>query len=490
VPVPPQPMHSPRGWGGAAPPWHYWLRFFLSRPCEATPPSHHFQPSFLRFAAIYACLATIVWSISEVGSLSPINYYATVVWAAYLPIALIGLIGVYFVRRWTPSTYQGKVDRRVIFAIPTIARFDVAPALNRVVHSILTFAPANMTNYRIDIVLDEGAEATDQLIHRYQGLPYVRIVIVPAGYQLPNGTRYKARAAQYLTELRTRQGESREDVFVYHLDDDTAVSCDTIASIAEFIAKDAGQFHAAQGVLAFPRELATNRFCWLADAVRPADDLSRFHFFTELVRRPVTGFHGEHLLVRASIEADIGWDFGQSVKVEDAYFALTFAHRYPEQSTFLNSVSYGASPATVADLIKQRRRWAAGLFGLAFDRQFTWTSKLPLFYTIVNWAFGLFQHAAIVILAALLVGSANTSPVLRPVALIWAFNLSFILWMYLEGLRLNLDVSRRRFGYAANVLAIIPALLGISLVEAWAAFLGFCDFVTKKQGFEVIAKRT
>ena len=93
-----------------------------------------------------------------------------------------------------------------------------------------------------------------------------------------NGGRHTSafcpRAGGRSVDRSGTDGESRDDVFVYHLDDDTAVGRDTVASVAEFVANDTGRFHAAQGVLAFPRELATSRCCWLADAVRPADDLA------------------------------------------------------------------------------------------------------------------------------------------------------------------------------------------------------------------------
>ncbi len=440
------------------------------------------------FAVVFVCLAILAWLLNVMTAATSVNYYVTVIWAVYLPIALTGLIGVVSVRRFKPSTFQGTVDNLVIFALPTVARSDVMPALDRVIAWILAFAPANLTNARLDIVIDEGAEGTDHLMRLAQDEPRLRIIIVPTAYRPRNGTLYKARAAQYLTELRTSEGESRDDVFVYHLDDDSGPGCDTIASIAEFIAQDTGEIHAAQGVLVFPRELAPNRFCWLADAVRPGDDLGRFHFFTGLLGRPLAGFHGEHLLIRASIEAEIGWDFGRLVKVEDAYFALTFAQRYPNRSTFLNSASYGAPPVTIPDLITQRRRWAAGLFGLAFDRRLSAVTRFPLLWAMANWGSGLFQHPALVVLAAFLLGNGNTSPIFRAVALIWAFNLAFVLWMYFAGLSLNLATSRDRRGYGANAIAIVALLLAFSTVEGWAALAGFYDFVTKKEGFDVIAK--
>ncbi len=109
---------------------------------------------------------------------------------------------------------------------------------------------------------------------------------------------------------------------------------------------------------------------------------------------------------------------------------------------------------------------------------------------MANWGFGLFQHVGVVLFAACLLGDTNTSPVARWVALIWAFNFSFIVWMYFAGLRLNRDVSRHRKGYVQDVVTSLALLLLFSAVEGWAAYLGFYDFVTRKQGFEVIAKGT
>lgn len=205
---------------------------------------------------------------------------------------------------------------------------------------------------------------------------------------------------------------------------------------------------------------------------------------------PLAGLHGEHLLCRASTEDEIGWDFGEHVKVEDAYFGLFFSLKNPGRSTFLSSCSYGASPASASDLVKQRRRWAAGLFGLLFDPQLPIKVKMPLCYSILNWSSGLFQHVGLVLIAAYLLGSLNTSPVFEWVMLVWCFSLAYQLWMYVEGLRVNLEASQaKRWKYS-----ILPWLVTIlmpifSLVEAWAATLGLLDFLRRKKGFEVISKR-
>lgn len=240
----------------------------------------------------------------------------------------------------------------------------------------------------------------------------------------------------------------------------------------------------------FSNKLSRSWFCRLADSIRPTDDLTRFYFFTGMLGRPMAGLHGEHLLVRASTEEAIGWDFGEQVRIEDAYFGLFFAAKFPGRSTFLQSCSYGASPASVGDFVKQRRRWAQGLFGLLFDRRLPARVKVVLGFAITNLALGIFQHIGVVLLIAYLLGSLNTSPVFEWGVVLWCFSLSYQIWAYLEGLRINLDASQAKcWQYVFLPWLVVPLMPIFSLVEAWAATLGMIDFLRKKKGFDVISKR-
>ena len=125
--------------------------------------------------------------------------------------------------------------------------------------------------------------------------------------------------------------------------------------------------HLAQGVLTYPRELGVSRVLWLADAIRPAGDVSMFAATTG-TGTPRAGLHGELLLVRASVEAEIGWDFGPRTVVEDARFALEFARRHPGCSDWFPGRCFGATPATAEAFVVQRERWARGLIELACNR--------------------------------------------------------------------------------------------------------------------------
>lgn len=451
-----------------------------------TPVAGRFRFSFGRLLTLFLVIGALWLSINAPLD-GPLNYYLTVAWSVFLPLVMVGVLGGADARGRRTSRFEGTVPNRVVFLIPTVARRDVLPALHRVVDSVLLYAPHHLTDFRIDLVADEGSDGIPELLETYAGHPNVRLIVVPETFETPNGAIHKARATQYALVVRDADGESASDMFVYHLDDDTGVGPDTVASIAEFIATDDGTYDLAQGVLAFPHHLAASRFCAYADSIRPGDDLTRFRFFTGLLGRPLGGLHGEHLLVRASTESEIGWDFGRT-KVEDAHFAMRFVAR-GHRSKALNSCSYGASPSNLRDLIRQRRRWASGLIQLVFDPSIPRRTKPALAYSVFVWITGFFYHPALMLAIAAAMGpGGNTSPVVAAVIPIWAFTLAFILAQYLEGLRVNLATTQGQPRRVLRLLLMVPGFYVFTAIEAYAAALGLKDAIVGRRDFEVIAK--
>jgi beta-1,4-mannosyltransferase len=455
-----------------------------------------------KFALILFTVALMYRTINEPRQ-GLFNLYLSLVWSLYLPIAVCGIVAALRHQRVRLSWFPFRTRRRVIFLVPTVCREDTLPALTRVVDSILRHAPRNLDDFVAEVVVDELApdapdaagrqRALATLRERYAGAGQrVRLTVVPLAYRTPNGTRHKARANQYALERRRRGGENTADTYVYHLDDDTHVGADTVASIAEFLCHCHDHYYLAQGTLTFPFELSPSWLCRLADSVRPVDDLTRFRFFTGMLGTPLNGLHGEHLLVRADVEEGIGWDFGPAVLVEDAYFALHFADRHPGRSTTLDSFSYGASPETVQDLVRQRRRWFAGLFRLALDRSVPLRVRLPMIYAVLCWGLGPFQAALPIFLFSFASGIYSTSPVTGWITYVWCFNFTYFLWQYLEGFKINLSVStvpRRGLVHVLGAVALVPGIWLISLVETTAALLGLWQAVSRREvSFQVIRK--
>jgi len=363
-----------------------------------------------------------------------------------------------------------------------------------VLTSICDLAWRNLSNYRIDVVIDEGDEdvcATLQALKDWLGgTELVQLLVVPSDYQTPRGARYKTRANHYALEHRRARRENTSSTYVYHLDDDTSMGVDTVASIAEFIASNrSGEHLLAQGVLAFPNELSPSWLSNMADSIRPADDLTRFNLFTETFGVPLGGLHGEHLLVRADIEDDIGWDYPDTV-IEDALFALHFANRYPGRSTTLNSFSYGASPATITDLVKQRRRWSEGLLKLIFKRDIPLLSRLPLIYCVLAWVSSPFQFVGLLLPLSFILDRNGASPVHSWVIVLWSFNLAFLFWSYALGYRIN-NVASARPRSPWCSLALPVTMFVLSGIESYAVLLGLLralHIVKGQQASEVIYK--
>jgi len=466
--------------------------------------------NLVAFFLLFVCVLVAFARVTS-DRLTPFNWFLSVVWSVYAPLIVIGLIGAVFLRtqqrrgrkasandasevpmtsgtgivvrmrRNKPlrSEYKGRSNHLLVVTVPTLLANGNLPALERVLLSLLLNLPEYFDRFHVDVITEGNVDLRplqEWIKSCGRMAEPIRIVNVPFEYSTPLGARFKTRANQFAMEARREAGENTEDCYVYHLDDDTHIGRDTAASLAEFIELDGDRFYLAQGILTFPHELTTSKFCRLADSIRPADDLTRFAFFTGMLGTPLGGLHGEHLVIRADIEDEIGWDFPDTV-IEDAYFAIQFATKYPKRSTTLNSYSYGASPASVRDLLRQRRRWIEGLLRLAFNRRLPLVPKLPLLYSIFTWSLAPFQFVGLALLISYASGMDNTSPV-SPVFLpLWAISLAGVFWFYIEGLKVNLSASDRPRPHLLLAVVIIPAIYVITLIETLGVMMGIVRFM-------------
>lgn len=491
------------------------------------------SPAFARFALLGVATTIALFMIS-VPDQTLLNYALTPLWSMYFPVMVVGLLGAAHLRsentrlrrgnysRYMPrSFFHGRTNRMLVVTVPSLVCAGNLPALKRVITSLLVELPKYFERFRVDLIAEadgDVAPLVDWLdeIHANptcglldltsvaepdeEGsadraddgvLPgtRVRILVVPSTYSTPRAARFKTRANHYAMQVRRLQGENDDGTYVYHLDDDTHIGEDTSASLAEFIERRGEKYLLAQGVLAFPRELTPSLFCWLADAIRPADDLGRFAFFTGALGTPLAGLHGEHLIIRADIEDEIGWDYPDTV-IEDAYFAVEFSRRYPGRSCTLNSYSYGASPCSVRDLVRQRRRWIEGLLRLITNRHLPLKSKLPLAYSVVCWASAPFQFVGFALLVSYLTGIDNTSPIASWVIPFWSLSLAYVFWQYLEGCKVNLAASAPRTRRWIYPVIIIPFIYILTPVETLGILLGFVRFLGfgRQRVSEVITK--
>jgi beta-1,4-mannosyltransferase len=488
------------GWSGSTERRRVAPASFVARARELHRRLARWRPAYLPLILAYLVVLVCTGWFAE-PSRGVLAWPLTVVWTWPIFGTLIGIFGIRRTRRrlrksrarWSGDGLTRSEDFLIV-VVSTIGRHDTYPGLERSVMSFLAYLPSCFPRLRIDIVIDEGCQSAGPIAALAARSDLIRLVTVPGEYRTANGTRFKARASHYSHELRIFEHEDRDDVWVLHMDDDTGVGPDTALAMARFIQEQsqAGRDakHMAQGILTYPREYSGNRLAWLADSARPAEDLARFSAWTG-GGTPRAGLHGELLLVRASIEATIGWDFGPRSIVEDAEFALIFSARYRGRSAWFGGRSYGASPATLRDFFRQRERWSWGLSALIFNRRLQLRNRLLIGYSVASWVVGPIQNVGVVLLIGLVAGDPNTSPVALFIVPLWALNMAYAVWMYWEGLRVNAGVSgggKRKWWEPWAVVLLIPVF---GLMEGFGGLRGFAKFIRRVENkFTVISKPT
>src|SRR5690554_1874982 len=114
------------------------------------------------FILIFIGCALVAWLVQETSK-GTMNWYLTIAWTSYIPIALIVVMGALSSRSLKLSKFEGKVEQLLIVQIPTLARRDTFTALLRVVGTVVASAPKHFENFRVDVVVDEGSEAQQDL---------------------------------------------------------------------------------------------------------------------------------------------------------------------------------------------------------------------------------------------------------------------------------------------------------------------------------------
>jgi egghead protein (zeste-white 4 protein) len=202
-------------------------------------------------------------------------------------------------------------------------------------------------------VLPALRETVAQL--RRLGLRYV--VVSSRPLDMPNvlvvpkdqdGTKYKAVRWFALSH-------ARPDTWYIFLDDDSyPLDTKFLQDIAYYGARG---YVAGNGVIV-PRP-GRSALAYALDWVRHFDDLTRFRFALEVLRRPIFGMHGELLIIRGDVLREIWPAMGDTV-TEDFRLAMELVRRRYRTFQSRTYVSI-KSPNSLRDFIRQRTRWANAL---------------------------------------------------------------------------------------------------------------------------------
>ncbi|MDQ3882508.1 MAG: glycosyltransferase family 2 protein [Thermoproteota archaeon] len=243
----------------------------------------------------------------------------------------------------------GHLDKcSIIFQITTRSATRT-PVVKRGIQSIIASAERiNFDNYQISVVTDDPQDRWT--LHNEK----CELVVVEKNYQT-NAIK-KGRALQFAVEYRRRIGRNTRERWIFHMDEESYVTQQTVLALLGFIRK--GKGIVSEGPIFYPLkfELA-NRLTALAESVRP---FACYDCVSQMTNPPPLHMHGSNLLVRSDIEDEIGWKFGCTL-AEDQMFGYKVYQKYGRGSMgWHGGILLEQPPLNLKDHFFQRRRWFLG----------------------------------------------------------------------------------------------------------------------------------
>ncbi|HZT35168.1 MAG TPA: glycosyltransferase family 2 protein, partial [Nitrososphaera sp.] len=157
-------------------------------------------------------------------------------------------------------------------------------------------------------------------------------------------------------EHRRRAGMNTAKQWIFHMDDESYVTTQTIISLLKSI--ENGKELASEGPIFYPLKFeAANRVTAIAESIRP---FSCYDCVSQMTNPPPLHMHGSNLLIRSDIEDTIEWKFGPTL-AEDQMFGYKVYEKYgPGSMGWHGGVLLEQPPLNIKDHFFQRRRWVLG----------------------------------------------------------------------------------------------------------------------------------
>lgn len=426
---------------------------------------------------------------------------ATFFWLSYVPIAINSVWQILKNRKVFVEQDLRRIhnDPAIIFQITTRSATKT-PVVKRGIMSVMSSAhKVNFYNYQISIVTDDPDDI--------RSLKNEKCEVVVVGKDFHTNAIKKGRALQYAVEHRRRAGTNTAKHWVFHMDDESYVTPQTILALLKFIRESRGI--ASEGPIFYPLKFeSANRLTAIAESIRP---FACYDCVSQMTNPPPLHMHGSNLLVRSDVEDNIGWNFGPTL-AEDQMFGFKIYEKYGHGSMgWHGGVLLEQPPLNVKDHFFQRRRWVLGT--MQNLEKFPRLHRYKLIFKSTTYFLGF--ASAVASLALLLhtyfplafsfqnlnyniVSLPSKLPELSldslvqsmiavgPVEIGTGALLFFtsLVWLasYQMGLFLNLRYSK--IGWAKRLLLHVQTLLlspVIGLVETFPAFWATMEYLVKKQ---------
>jgi egghead protein (zeste-white 4 protein) len=428
-------------------------------------------------------------------------------WLSYVPVATISVWRTLKNRKLfivkDPCGFFNQYS--IIFQITTRSATKT-PVVKRGIQSIVNSAEKiNFHNYQISVVTDDPHDRWTLKSEKCE------LVVVEANYQT-NAIK-KGRALQYAVEYRRRISKNTSERWIFHMDEESYVTQQTILALLKFIREGKGVV--SEGPIFYPLKFeSANRLTAIAESVRP---FACYDCVSQMTNPPPLHMHGSNLLVRSDIEDEIGWRFGYTL-AEDQMFGYKVYEKYGQGSMgWHGGILLEQPPLNLKDHFLQRRRWFLGtmqnldkfprwhrykvmfksmtLFlgfasGVASTALMIQAYIVP-FFSLLTYELGVVSSDVVSLSGKLQISSvftsiANSSSTTTPTELGISAILLFasLVWLgsYQLGLFLNLRYSKMK--WAKKVLLHLQALIlcpVIGLVETFPAVYAIMEYAVKKK---------
>ncbi len=430
---------------------------------------------------------------------------ATFFWLSYVPIAILSLYRILknrnvFVEKDIRRIHN---DPKIIFQITTRSATKTQ-VVRRGIQSVIDSAKkANYCDYKISVVTDD--------LEDVRTLKNVKCEVVAVEKSFTTNAIRKGRALQYAVEHRRRTGENTAKYWVFHMDDESYVTAQTLLALLKSIRE--GGHVAMEGPIFYPLKFeSANRLTAIAESVRP---FACYDCVSQMTNPPPLHMHGSNLLVRSDIEDTIEWKFGPTL-AEDQMFGYKIYERYgPDSMGWHGGILLEQPPLNIKDHFFQRRRWVLGTFQnlqkfprwhryklmyksltyfLGFASAVSSTALtlynyvpafllLPSYETVLDVLLDRLPKISFdAITAAADIGAIEigTASILLFTSIVWIMS-------YQVGLFLNLKYSKiglaKRLSLHVQTLFLCPV---IGLVETFPAFWATIEFYFKKKREEKV----
>jgi beta-1,4-mannosyltransferase len=275
-------------------------------------------------------------------------------------------------------------DPKIIFQITTRSATKT-PVVKRGIDSVINSSlKINYRNYQISVITDDAKDRTT--------LNGMKCEVIVVDKKFKAFAIKKGRALQYAVEHRRKAGKNVASYWIFHMDDESYVTNQTIISLLKFIRE--GNAIASEGPIFYPLKFeSANPLTAIAESIRP---FTCYDCVSQMTNPPPLHMHGSNLLVRSDIEDSIGWNFGQTL-AEDQIFGYKIYEKYgPKSMGWHGGILLEQPPLNLKDHFMQRRRWVIG--SLQNMQRFPFIHKFKLMFKLATYFMGFVSGVVSIIL--------------------------------------------------------------------------------------------